>query len=791
MPIVSPEAHTKIKCHHCGDDCINELINYDEHQFCCQGCRAVYELFQDSDLTSFYNSRLEVSEGAYDYLSSDEIANEFILLKTSNYHKIILNLPAIHCSACIYVLENLAGAQIGINRVTINFTRKTAEILFEPDVIDLPRLCRLLAAMGYPPDLSRKRDDQKTSKSSLPLQIGIAGFCFGNIMLLSFPEYLGIDMKADLPFTQFFGYISILLSLPILLYAGAHYFLSAYKGLKQRFVNIDVPIALGMLVLFIRSSYEIIFHLGAGYLDSLAGLVFFLLIGRWFQSKTYENLSFERDYNSYFPLSVLREGKSGQENIPINKLNIGDRIMIRNNEVIPADAILLSDNASIDYSFVTGEEVPIQVNAGEMIYAGGRLIGQRISLEIIHKSSQSYLTNLWNNQVFKGEKHAVSEELTNKISKHFTMVIIGIASLAAIYWSINDASLVWQVVSAILIVACPCALALSAPFTNGNTIRILGRNGFFLKKAAVAERIPDIDTIIFDKTGTITNQKSNIVAFIGSELSSTEAGVVKSMTMNSTHPLSKIICKNLVVDETDLAQYEELSGKGLQASDELNNYQLGSANWLNIKQEADEIAETRIYFKKNKKCLGYFAVSHNYRPGLRELVNEVSEGRNLMVLSGDNDGERENLQNIFPAGTSFIFDQKPEDKLNVISELQRQGRRVMMIGDGLNDAGALKQSEIGIAITDDVGMFSPACDGILEGGKLQQLNNFLDFTRRSKYIIYLSFGLSFLYNIGGITVAFLGIMTPIFAAILMPLSSISVVLFTTLGGNYLAKKLNL
>lgn len=778
------------QCFHCGDDCINETITFDHKSFCCNGCKSIYQLFQGTELEDFYRTRPLIDKSEYDYLDNEEISNSLIKLKTEKYHKVQLNLPAIHCSSCLYVLENLYKIEKGILKVTVNFANKTADILFDPRIIDLAGICGLLAGIGYKPDLSRREESKSRIDRELAIKIGVAGFCFGNIMLISFPEYLGIDIEEESGFSQFFGMISIVLSLPILFYSGRDYFRSAITGIKNGFMNIDIPIALGMVVLFTRSSYEIFSGAGAGYLDSLAGLVFFLLIGRWFQSKTYEDLSFDRDYTSYFPLSVIKLKGKKELATPIQNLKVNDIILIRNEEIVPADSILLSNEVNIDYSFVTGEKDPVVITNNQLVYAGGRLVGNKAKFKIVAESSQSYLSSLWNNQVFKTEKHSSAEELTNKISKHFTAAILIIAVFGALGWYWADPTQIWQVVSAILIVACPCALALSAPFTNGNTIRILGRNSFFLKKASVSEKLPEIDTIIFDKTGTITSQQAKKISFIGDELSQVQRQVVKSLTSNSTHPLSKMINASLDLEEVEIDQFKEASGKGISARYEQDFYWLGSASWVGA-DVSNDLNQTKVFLKVNTKIVGHFIINHHYRKGVEALTTKLGKKRSLMILSGDNDGEREVLANIFPEGTKFYFNQKPGDKLEIIKQLQQEGHKVMMVGDGLNDAGALMQSDLGLAVTDDITAFTPACDGIIKGDNLVNLSEYLEFGENSRRIIYKSFGISFLYNIGGMTLALMGLMTPIAAAILMPLSSISVVLFTTLSGNLLAKRFNL
>ncbi|MBL6449386.1 heavy metal translocating P-type ATPase metal-binding domain-containing protein [Fulvivirga sp. 29W222] len=790
---VEERVDKQVKCYHCEEECRNDHIIFDDKDFCCVGCKTIYELFQTDDLRELYETRNKSKPhlvGRYDFLENKEIRDKLLSFQSEGYNLIQLSLPDIHCSSCVYVLENLADFHPGVIQSSVNFLKKTAEIRYNPTVIQLPELAALLSSIGYPPQFDTEGNDNKKKKTSsaLSVKIGVAAFCFGNIMLLSFPEYLGIDESMDDSFKKFFAYLNIVLALPVLLYSARDYFISAYKGLSSGFVNIDVPIALGVVALFGRSLYEILTKTGAGYLDSLGALVFFLLIGKWFQSKTYENLSFERDYKSYFPLAATRVENGVTTTVPIADLKAGDEVVIRNHEIIPADAVLLSQRANIDYSFVTGEEKPVVMKAKDQLYAGGRQIGERITVRIAKPSSQSYLTSLWNNHAFKVTDELGTEEITNRISKYFTFIILAIALVATVFWYFVNPDNMWQVATAILIVACPCALALSAPFTNGNTIRVFGRNRFYLKSAPTAEKLNAIDTIVFDKTGTLTESGEGKVKFFGKTLTEEEGGMVRKLVENSIHPVSQKIKKSLKDTGFTISDFKEIPGNGLQGTVNGHLLRLGKPSYIGMDDVKDEPG--RVYLAIDGISRGYFEVRNQYREGLSTLVGRL-QGYKLAILSGDNDHERSQLEEVFTGKTEMRFRQQPQDKLDYIKQLQEKGHKVMMLGDGLNDAGALKQSDVGIAVTEDVSSFSPACDGILEGGHLKHLATYLDYAKYGKNIIIASFVISFLYNVVGLTFAITGVLTPIFAAILMPLSSISVVAFATFTGNYFAHKKHL
>ncbi|HEX7870878.1 MAG TPA: HAD-IC family P-type ATPase, partial [Chryseobacterium sp.] len=621
---------------------------------------------------------------------------------------------------------------------------------------------------------------------SLLVKLAIAGFAFGNGMFLAFPEYIGGEDFWMEHYKGLFRILMFLLSVPVVFYSASDYYKSAWYGLKNKIVNIDVPIVLGIFVLFGRSIYEIATDYGPGYFDTLCGLLFFMLLGKIFQKRTYSSLSYDRDYKSFYPIAVTKVDFHGkQENILLSEIKIGDRILVRNQEIIPVDAILISGNGNIDNSFITGESESISKIPGDKIFAGGKQIGSSLELEVIKNVDQSYLTQLWNKEAFK--KHETGlDTLINNISKYFTFIILGIALVAGIYWYFIDLETMFQVISAVLIIACPCALALSSPFTFGHIMRILGRNKFYVKDTLTIEKIAKVNALVFDKTGTITHRKKSNIKYEGSEIQEFDLLNIKSLVKNSNHPLSKSLYEFLEVqdDYFPVDNFEEISGKGYEASVRSNIYKIGSAKYNN--QESKNL-ETAVYISKNNEFIGKFIFKNEYRENLSNLFKKLVNYK-IFILSGDNSSEENQLKEIIPNYSSMTFNQNPEDKLNYIKKLQDEGLKVIMLGDGLNDAGALKQSNVGIAISDDSNSFTPSSDVIMNGEKVSQLDNYLNVCKGSITIVKLTFLISFLYNVVGLSFAVTGNMSPLFAALIMPASSITVISFTTISTWILGKK---
>lgn len=786
-------------CYHCGDHCDAHAIKEDGHSFCCDGCRLVYELLRDNNLCNYYDLTKAPGKSAGSperrkaYLSLDDpaVRPKLIRFENGNMSRVVFQVPVMHCSSCIWLLEHLPRMKKGIIASTVNFQRKEVSVDFENGTLRLSEIASLLADIGYAPAISlgdmELRGKGKKNYGRV-LRIGIAGFCFGNIMLLSFPEYLSTGDLAELPqLKTFFGWISLLLSLPVLLYSASGFFVSAWKTIRTRTLNIDAPIALAIAVTFGRSVYEIVSGTGAGYLDSMSGIVFFMLIGRYFQDRTYDNLSFDRDYKSYFPVAVAVESEGKEESRPVTRLAPGDRIVIRGGELIPADARLLSEEAAIDYSFVSGEAVPVALKKGDLVYAGARQTSGSIRLEVVKETSQSYLTQLWNNDAFSKRREEERKTYIDFINRWFSLGVLLTSFGSAAAWYFINPALSLNVMTAVLIVACPCTLLLAATFTNGNVLRWLGNSAFYLKNADAIDRIATADTIVFDKTGTITGASASQVRFEGEPLSAWEKDGLAALVSQSGHVLSRRIAEWTGFRSSGLEtkDYRETTGKGISASIDGTEFLLGSRNFTGRSGKTADATEAWLVIGGDVR--GRFVFSNGYRPQLEEVIGALKKKFSVWLLSGDHDAERMRLQPLF--GDRMHFSQTPEEKLTRIRDLQEQGRKVVMIGDGLNDAGALMQADAGIAVSEGMNNFFPACDAILDGGQFAQLPRLLAFTRVARRVVIASFVVSVMYNLAGIWFSVRGELSPMIAAVLMPASSFSVILLTTLLVRYGARKL--
>lgn len=767
-------------CAYCDSVCENDLVSIKGKNFCCYGCATL------SDVVTHIRNVPADAALKYRQLDFQESFDQLVDYQNDTLYKIAMSLPSIHCSSCIELLEDLPSFMNGVLSCQVNFEQRRCTIILRKSV-PLSAVAQLLDDIGYPPLISVSQKlqeaEKETNRTNL-LKLAVAGFCFGNIMLFSMPHYFGLQVASDVFFTRLFSALSIVLSIPTLVYSARDYLTSAYKALSAGKSHLNIPIAIGILSLFGWSLYELISGTGIGYLDSLAGLIFFLLIGKWFQHKVYDHVSYHRSVEDFIPL-VVRKMQNGEETwTRIDSLQKGDLVCVKNEEIIPVNGTILKGIGLIDYAFITGESVPQRAGINDVVYAGGCQKAGEITVQLIEKPSIDKLWSAWSNEA--GTK-VFSTRWTDSISKYFTIAVIAIALLAAITWSFIDLSKALFVFSAVLIVACPCALALSAPFTYGNILRVFSFNNFFLKNAEAISVFGDIEHLVLDKTGTITEKDNWNVRFEGGVLTHSQKQMIKSVTSASTHPLSKLITQYLHTECFPIAEYKEEIGSGIQAVVNNCNIKIGSSSWL---QETNKAKGTTVYVSIDGKVLGHFQIKTAYKAELQDVLEKLAKMVNISILSGDNDGEKETLKRMFPSFKLLKFNLKPKQKAQVIGELQMK-EKVLMVGDGLNDSSAIQAGDLGIAITENLNGFYPGSDAVLLSDSFVKLPAFLQLAQYSKKILKWGLLFSLCYNIIGVAVAVAGLLTPIIAAILMPLSSISVVLLNTLLVRIKSKKLNL
>lgn len=788
------EQSISLACFHCGNDCLDTALKVNEKIFCCQGCMTVYGIIHQNDLDYYYclNSTpgQTVKHAAlekWEALNHPVTASNYISFKDDKLTKSVFYLPQIHCSSCIWLLEHLPTLNKGILFSEVNFTNKKIYISFNTQAITLAEIAALLESIGYEPYLEKGPVKKPVKNKDGRIQIGMAGFCFANIMILSFPEYLGLSEASNSNLLGYFRWISLALSIPVFYISLTTFFYKAWLGIKNNILNIDLPIALAILVTFSRSVFEIGTGYGSGYLDSMSGIVFFMLLGRFLQDKTNHSLNFERNFTSYFPLYATIRNKLQVNTIPVSSIQPDDILILKYGELVPVDGILSKGNAKIDYSYITGESEYQTISTGQLLYAGGRVVESVIELIAVKSFSQSDFIQIWNKPAFQktDEKKA---EWTDAVSKYFTWVVLFIAFSGFLYWfSQGNIGLALNAMTATLIIACPCTLLLSATFTHGFMLNILSGAGIYFKNSTLFAKMLKINHIVFDKTGTLTYRLADRVKLVYSSWNKEEKEIALKLISYTNHPIAKSIIdfEKFYDSELKIKDFKEIEGSGIEGW--VNDQYFKIGNYAFTGQQKIKEDESALYIIRDGQCIAIYSLQYFFKSGIISLLNRLAKYK-LTLLSGDKNQSQSTLFSALPAGMMVRMGNSPQDKMEYIQVNQESGSFIMMVGDGLNDAGALKQSDVGVAIASDHFSFTPASDIIINESNLNKLDALIRLGHSVRMLILLSFAYSLVYNGIGIALALTGGLKPVIAAILMPLSSMGVIGIAYLGTKIIQHK---
>ncbi len=774
-------AAAPVLCRHCGDPCADDGVRTPAGTFCCAGCESVFALLESHGLTQFYAcdtgaGRSQRAAGVHDRdafaaLDDPAVARRFVDADDGTWAHATFSVPSLHCASCLWLLEQLWRFDPGVGRSEADLLRRTVRVAFRPSTTSLRAVAERLASLGYAPviDGERRAGRMPPARRDLYLKLGIAGFAVGNMMLFSIPRYAN-GAPLEPAFQRLFDVLNVLFAIPVLVYSASDFFKAAWQSLRLRAITLDVPVAMGLAVLFLRSLWDIATRTGEGFLDSFAGLVFFLLIGRLFQQVAFDRIAFDRTVRSFLPLSVRVVRGDAMVMCAIDDLVSGDVIVVRPQEVVPADATVVGLAGLVDLAFVTGEQVPVSVAAGDVVGAGARVAGEALRLSVLRRVSHSRLAELWNDAVFAQKPSHWLTTVSARFGHWFTIGAVTLAALGFWAWW-PDARMAAQVATAVLIIACPCALTLAAPITLGTALGALGDRGVYLKNGAVALDLSRVDAIAFDKTGTLTTAEAAAVVERHG-LDEADWARVRRLAAESIHPVSRAVAGREAV-EGAVSDIHEQPGEGLTGRIGGLPVALGSARLVARVSGAPIPADAGRTWACVGSRVGWLRLATPERPGVAAAAGALAGQYETWLLSGDHATEATRWRSVF--GDRMRFRQSPEDKLAAVHDRRAAGRRVLMVGDGLNDAGALAAADVGIAVSDDTACLVPACDAVIAGARLPLLPALLRYARRARRVIVLCFVVSVVYNVLGIGLALAGQLTPLATAILMPVSSLTVV----------------
>lgn len=771
-------------CLHCDEPALAPLFEASDeacqNPFCCEGCLTVYKVIQGKGLGEYYSIKsdtaafkrrapAETSSSSFSYLNDQEFLKEFSWA-SDDKQVMEFYLEGIHCLACLWLIEKLPEFVPGIYSSKLDLERSVVTVYITQDG-NFSSAALELSKLGYKPHPIRKNqttnDLKKKEERSWLIRIGIAGAASGNIMLYAVSNYGG----ASGSYAELFNSISVAFAIPVFVYSAFPFYQNAWSALRNRTLSIDIPISMSLIVGALMGIYNLMIGIHDNYFDSLSALVFLLLLSRYFLHKIQEKGLDATDLHYFYQSDsvLIQDSKcvDGYREIHPRFIKKDDVVKVRPLEIIPCDGDILEGSSHINNSLLTGESLPFKVNSGDKVFSGTQNLDQELLVKITKSSDESRLGQILKN-VENGWSHR-SEiiKLTNKISKYFTFTVMTL-SVILFFYLYNSHSLIESLEGAItlMIVTCPCALALAVPLTFTRSLSMASKAGIIIKSDEVIERLSKIRNIFIDKTGTITFGKIKVISLEETAPSSHHLfEVVCALEKKTRHPVGMALFEYArAFSQHDLAvkNFKEILGRGVSG-------QIGNS-FYEIKFDG--------IFEDNKQ-IGRFEVADLIRTDSKDaLKNLMLSGYQVHMLSGDRKEIALSIaRKVQIVGNYVHAELTPEAK----SEMIRTADSAMMIGDGANDAIALSQASVGVAVMGAMDISLRAADVYLSTPGLKPVVQLMTLSRETMKVIRRNLVLSLLYNSTSVVLAFCGLISPLTAAIIMPLSSLTVLISTLVG----------
>jgi Cu2+-exporting ATPase len=709
--------------------------------------------------------------------SAGPCADEILLARRelgNGLNQIDLAVPSVHCGACIQVIETGLARLAGVETARVNLSTKRVSVNWRGS--DVPDIVPTLARLGYPAHLAEDVEVEKDGTlSELITAVAVAGFATGNIMLLSVSVWAG----ADGPTRDLFHWLSALIAVPVMAFAGRIYFRSAWNALRHGRMNMDVPISLGVALAYSMSLYETITHGHHAYFDASVSLLFFLLIGR-----TLDHLMRDRARAAVSGLirlsprgAVVVRPDGGRNYVALADIQPGMRLFIAAGERIPVNGAVLEGRSDLDCSLVTGESGLQRIEPGGAVLAGVQNLTGPLTIEATAAARDSFLAEMVRLMEAAEQGKGAYRRIADRVSALYSPVVHITALLSFVGWmaATGDWHLSITIATAVLIITCPCALGLAVPIVQVVAARRLFENGIMVKDGSAMERLAEIDTVVFDKTGTLTIGRPGLrdVTFVDED----DLAMAASLAAFSRHPVSVAIDAAFSGRSRQGVTYEhvvEYPGLGIEATLDGRCCRLGRMSWALEGRDISNL-QAGTAFSIDGALRASFDFVDGLREGARAAVCELTAtGLSLEVLSGDKALAVAEVADILSIGT-FNASVLPSGKVDRLASLRDAGKKVLMVGDGLNDAPALSSAHVSMAPATGADIGRNAADFIFLRDSLMAVPLSLQIARNADRLIRQNFALAVIYNLIAVPIAVLGLVTPLIAAIAMSGSSLLVI----------------
>lgn len=756
-------AQETARCLHCGG------VNPRGHVFCCDACEKLHTI------TEINNDDLEKNGllSKYSYLDLPDFYN--LYKHTDDEYNFSFYAEGLHCSSCVHLLEKMPEFYDGILAAQVNFGYSTVSIKLKEDA-SLAKAAALMEELGYTPSPLASQDDfqekYKLENRVFLKRIAVAGACAGNIMLFVIPVYSGLAGTMGLVF----NWISFLLYLPILLYSAVPFYQGAWNSLKYKVINVDLPITIAMLSSVGLSAYNLMLGKNEIYFDSTASFMFLILSARYLLKRTQQNYLSPTQMKSFFNnVQYLKKEDSGWTTHPATSLKIGDVLKIKAGQTLPMDAELISNKAFLDMSLFNGESLPRGFSKGMVIFGGTKLISTEIEVKVTTTQENSKLGKLFKELDQAALKKTAFLTLTDHLAKQLILIVFAIAGIFLVGYSFVNFQEAFNRSLALIVLACPCALAFGSPLTLGLALKKAQKNGILIKDGSVFERIRKIKHVYFDKTGTLTLGRLHLAYSEPAVLSVETQENILALESVSQHPIAFALREKWQhIESTPNANnLQEILGQGVRG--QING------KFCEIKNIAESLHDTEIavgyYENSNLVCILYFA--DQIRNESKDLIEKLNkQDIQTYLLTGDKKNRAFEVGSQCGLNKDHIFAELyPEDKKEIIG---RQ-KYTCMIGDGANDSLSLQAADVGIALKGSVELSLTSADVHFTKGGLNPLVSLLELAKTTENVLYRNLTISLIYNSIGGTLALLGYINPMMAAILMPISSVIIIISSLWG----------
>ncbi|MBX3316709.1 MAG: heavy metal translocating P-type ATPase [Phycisphaeraceae bacterium] len=791
-------SHVDVLCDHCGLSVPRGLVEEGAaHQFCCHGCRTAYEIISSCDLQRYYdlrdadpsgNTRSKGTGARYAEFDDATFGDLYVRELPGSTRAVELFVEGVHCAACVWLVERLPRVVPGVVEARLEMRRAMVTLTWDPRRVTLSKIARTLDRLGYPPHIARDRNQRESRRiedRAALIRIGIAGACAGNVMLLALALYAGLFDRIEPEYLLLFRWTSMLISAVSVLWPGSVFIRGAIAALRARVIQLDVPIALGLVAGLIWSVVSTFRGIGEVYFDSLSVLVFALLVGRFVQQRQQRWASDSLEMLYALTPSSARIWENGTtRDVPIEAIKRGDAVQVLAGECIPVDGVILKGETTVDQALLTGESMPIRVICGQEVAAGALNVSSEILVRVGATGEGTRVGKLMRLVEDAAQRRAPIVRLADAIAGRFVLAMICLATITVLLWWPTDPGKAIEHAAALLIVTCPCALGLATPLAVSVAIGRAARRGMLLKGGESLQALDRRGILLLDKTGTITEGRMRLLAWHGD---ASAKQLVSAIECSSSHPIARAIVDGIGNSEQTVAEAVVFVSSGASGTVSGHRVIVGSARhvraggvaeepWIaEIERASTEDGHTPVLIAVDGKVVAVAVIGDAIRADASAAIEGLrSLGWRLGILSGDHPGAVAAVGRKLGIDPQHIYGGcDPEHKQRIVEQLSGH-EPVVMVGDGVNDAAALASATVGIAVHGGAEASLSAADVYLGSPGLMPILDLLGASRRTMKVIRRNLFFSLSYNIFAAALAMTGILNPLIAAILMPASSLTV-----------------